>query len=148
MDPAYWVDNEKDIASIQFIAEYFQQTLNSKNNFDKNKLNNEFKDLKFVVSHYYQGVKALQLWKSILLYRSSEFPNISMLLCIGPSNSVVESGFSVLTATLTDLRLNLDNKTMEDLLLIRTNHKVWSPQERDEIIYSAHTSLKKKRRCT
>ena len=78
------------------------------------------------VSKYYSElkVKPVALWGKILTCKRKEFPNISFLveivLCLGPSNAFVEAGFSILTSMLSDRRMNLNHKTMEDLLLLIT----------------------------
>ena len=69
------------------------------------------------------------------------------MLPLGPSNSVVEKGFSQLTTMLSDRRLSMKPITMENLMIIKVNHLTWSPEERDEIIERAlEIYMQKKRR--
>lgn len=79
----------------------------------KCKIKSEWKEFKRMVKYFMNGVKAKDLWERILLYRRKEYRNVFMLaetvFCIGPSNSVVESGFSHLTCMLTDRRLSLSH---------------------------------------
>jgi hypothetical protein len=78
------------------------------------------------------------LWTKILKFRCKEYPNVcklvALLLAMGPSNSTVEKGFSMLNAMMSDRRLSLGADTMEDLFLVKGNQSVWSPQEVEEIL--------------
>ena len=126
--------------AIGFLEEHFSDTLEF-NGYDKSRTKSEQKDLKRIGKFFYKGVKTRAFWEAIFTYRCKEFPNICLiaeiLLCIGPSNSVVEGGFSQLTAMLLDRRLCLSHETMEDLLLIKTNDGVWTNSEREDIIETA-----------
>ena len=62
------------------------------------------------------------------------------------SNSVVEAGFSSLTATLTDRKLNMTHSVMENLLLLKINNMVWKEKDRNELIETALTEYTKFRR--
>ena len=104
-----------------------------------------------MVDMFYKGVKSSDLWQKILTYKEKQFPNICLLaeivLTLGPSNSVVEKGFSQLTAMLSDRRLSMKPITMGNLLIIKVNHLTWPPEERDEIIERAlEIYMQKKRR--
>ena len=63
------------------------------------------------------------------------------MLCIGVRNSTVEGGFNHLTALLTDCRLSMSHELMKDLMLIKTNHQLWTAAERDDIIEMILISL-------
>lgn len=95
-------------------------------------------------------MKAKVLWQKTFEYRRSEFPSICLLaeivLCLGPSNSIAEKGFSQLTAMLSDRRLSMGVDTMDDLLLVKVNNLSWTVQERDEIIDMALENYMKTRR--
>ena len=118
--------------------------------FDSSKISTEWKDFKSLVKHFYPKIKTLELWERILNYRKNQFPNISLLaeivLTIGVSNSVVEAGFSSLTAMLTDRRLNMTHSVMENLLLLKINNMVWKEKDRNKLIESALTEYTKSRR--
>ena len=68
------------------------------------------------------------------------------MLCIGVSNSTVEGGFSYLTALLTDRRLSMSHELMEDLMVIKTNHQLWTAAERDDTIEQTLLKLTEKKR--
>jgi hypothetical protein len=128
---------QKQLKSLEFLATHFQVPLESAG-FDGSKLKHEWSDLKRVVRFFYKGAKAKVMWEQIFEYRKSEFPNIcliaEMVLCLGPSNSMVEKCFSQLSAMLSDRRLSLGHGTMEDLLMVKVNDLSWDSSEREEII--------------
>ena len=62
------------------------------------------------------------------------------------SNSTVERAFSTLTNILTDKRLSMKHKRMEQILIISSNDKNWTIQERNEIIERAVDIYLQKRR--
>ena len=70
---------------------------------------------------------------------------VEVVMCIGPSNAIVEGGFSHLTAMLSDIRLNLAHNTMENLL-VKVNDLVWADEEREEVIQSALEKVMSTRR--
>ena len=137
INPANWSESNSEIESIKALAFHFKEPLEHLS-FQECKLEREWKDLKLMVKHFYSGVKGKQLWNNIFVYRKKEFPNVSLIaelvLCIGVSNSVVEGGFSHLTCMLSDKRLSLNHNTMENLLMIKINNKVWSESEKNGII--------------
>lgn len=153
LDPANWGDTENEVKCLHFLAEKFATSL-SANNFDLGKVKSEWIDLKRTVNFFMRGTKCKDLWERIFMYRRQEFPNVSLLaeivMCIGVSNSVVESGFSFLTSMLTDRRLSLSHQTMENLLIIKINDFVWTNEEKDELIEVAlknyMTSKRRKRK--
>ena len=95
-------------------------------------------------------MKSADLWERILTYRRADYVNVCLLvevvLAIGLSNSTVEAGFSFLSAMLSDIRLSLRHDTMEDLLIIKANDRLWTATERDAIIDLALTTYMGKRR--
>ena len=84
------------------------------------------------------GKSALQVWKSILQYKRTEFPNICLLVeiifSLSGSNSSVERAFSVLTMMLTDRRLKSSHDLLEMRMLIKINDKNWNDRDREEIM--------------
>ena len=66
--------------------------------FVQSSLKKEWPKLKKVVQYFYRGVTAKELWEKFFLYRRSDFVNVCLLveiiMCLGPSNSLVEKGFS------------------------------------------------------
>ncbi len=97
-------------------------------------------------------VDSEELWKKILGFKRSEFPNVcvlvEILISISGSNSTVERAFSTLTNILTDKRLSIKHKRMEQILIISSNDKNWTAQERNEIIERAVDIYLEKRRKT
>ena len=78
------------------------------------------------------------MWQRILTYRASEFKNVCSLaeicLYIGASNSTVDRRFSLLCKILTEKRLRISHKAMENCLLVATNSVNFTSAERDQII--------------
>ena len=151
LNPAHWRrrDEESELASMKALATHFAATLEM-SSFDGGKVKREWRNLKITVEAYYKGVKANELWERILIYRRAEYSNVCMLveiiLTIGLSNSTVEAGFSFLTAMMTDRRLSMNHDTMESLLVIKANDRIWSAKERDEIMADALKSYMSTRR--
>ncbi len=85
-------------------------------------------------------------------FKRSEFPItcalVEILISISGSNSTVECAFSTLTNILTDKRLSIKQKRMEQTLIISSNDKNWTAQERNEIIERAVDIYLEKRRKT
>ena len=91
--------------------------------------------------------------KKIFTYRKKELPNIlkivQLVLCCSSSNKAVKSSFSILTAMLSDRRLSMSHETMEDNMIISSNAKVLTEQEKEEILQNAMKKyLTNKRRKT
>ena len=84
------------------------------------------------------------------MYRRHEYPNFTIILelitSISGSNSSVERTFSTLTLLVSDHRLSMDHKTMENLLVIKSNDHVWSSTERKSILTRAVKLYLEKRR--
>ena len=68
------------------------------------------------------------------------------MLTLGPSNSVVESIFSHLTAMLSDRRLSLNHSTMEDLLILKCNASFFGPAEFEDLVERSLDVFLSKRR--
>ena len=81
------------------------------------------------------------MWQRILTYRASEFKNVcsfvEICLCIGASNSTVDRQFSLLSKILTEKRLRISQKAMENCLLVATNSVNFTSAGRDQIINDA-----------
>ena len=97
-----------------------------------------------------KNVDSEELWKKILGFKRSEFPNVcalvEILISVSGSNSTVERAFSTLTNILTDKRLSMKHKRMEQILIISSTDKNWTIQERNEIIERAVDIYLQKRR--
>ena len=95
-------------------------------------------------------MESRQLWDKILSCRRNEFPNLCLLvefaLCISASNSTVERAFSVVSLILSDRRLNMSHKMMEQCIMIFANDSNWSKSEREQLIERAVDLYMEKRR--
>lgn len=150
VDPANWQNNsEVEVTAMEALADHFSTTLGF-HGFQSSNIKKEWKSLKLMAKHFYAGVKAKDLWASILTCRKKEFPNVCMLveiiMAVGISNCTVENAFSFLTAMLSDRRLSMKHETMDELLMIRANHLVWSENEREQILDCALVNFMEKRR--
>ena len=89
--------------------------------------------------------------KKIFTYRKKELPNIlkivQLVLCCSSSNKAVKSSFSILTAMLSDRRLSMSHETMEDNMIISSNAKVLTEQEKEEILQNAMKKYLTNKRC-
>ena len=149
-DPKYWTnDKSYGYKEIKDFIEIFRPTITGLNEIQVFK---EWKMFKTFVLANYTGVDPRSLWEKVFLYQKSEYQNIcklaSIVMCFSGSNSTVERAFSLLTLLLSDRRLRLKHKTLEELLIININDKLWSAQERDEIIRHAADKFLSKRRLT
>ncbi|KAK6186633.1 hypothetical protein SNE40_005922 [Patella caerulea] len=140
IDPANWTDLTTENEFLEWCYTYFKVPLEYQN-FEVCKLKSEWKDFKYTVNYFFDGVGARNMWQQIFQHRKEQFPNIcklaEIILCIGPSNGVVEAGFSHLNSMLLDRRLCLNHGSMADLLLIKINDLVWTEKEKGLIINSA-----------
>lgn len=151
-DPRMWEDSrdygDKEIFEI---AEHFEVPL-GESGFNQFKLPIEWKKFKiWVKSHFnFANISAERVWKTLLNTKRNDYPNLSLIaeliLSIGGSNSSVERAFSLLTSILSNRRLKLRHKTIEDLMIIKLNDKIWSPSERNEILENALKIYLRKRR--
>ena len=74
------------------------------------------------------------LWRQILSFKRLQFPNlclvIELLITIAGSNSAIERVFCVLILLLNDRRLCMTHETMENLMIVKGNDKVWTEKEK------------------
>jgi hypothetical protein len=149
IDPSLWHEDPKDdLPQLKFLADYFLKRADSDDSqgsqmyvIKESMLAREWKDFRLLCKKQYPKFTTKQLWKQMFNYRRKNFPNLCKLaecvFSVGPSNSVVEAGFSHLTAMLNDRRRSLSHDTMENLLLLKVNHLVLTDQEREEILQKA-----------
>ena len=151
VDPAYWNEEPaKDLEKMDTLSNHFEEMGIS---IEKCRLKREWKELRALYDRFYATCNVLAFWKKIFAFKKQQFPNIcklvEMVLSIGPSNAVVECGFSQLTATLSDRRISLNHSTMENLLLLKVNSHVLNEEEVDKIMQlSVQKFLSKKRKRT
>ena len=97
-------------------------------------------------------MKACDLWRRILKFKKLEYPNLAVLaelvMCLSGSNSTVERSFSLLRNMLSDKRLSMHHNTMQMLLKIKLNDRLWQDNEREEILARALEIYQRKRRAT
>ena len=140
-NPEYWAD-EKDfgIDELEQFSSHFKEPLAAAK-FDFKKAIKEWKHVQRHIKQNLCGKPPLNIWKSIIQYKLSEFPNICLLVeivfSLSGSNSSVEQAFSILTMMLTDRRLNSSHELLEMRMLIKVNDKNWNETERKEIIKRA-----------
>ena len=109
-NPEYWTDDKEfGIDELEQFSSHFKEPL-AEAGFDWQKAIKEWKHVQRHIKQNLPGKSALQVWKSILQYKRTEFPNICLLVeiifSLSGSNSSVERAFSVLTMMLTDRRLS------------------------------------------
>jgi hypothetical protein len=147
IEPKNWEDSpENEIEQLDRLVQHFSTPL-SLTKFDQVLVPREWRRLRnHVKAHFARDLMAdqistLRIWEMILKFKKLEFPNICILaelvLSLAGSNSAVERSFSMLTTILTNRRLKMSHETLELLILIRCNDKVWSEEERKEIIERA-----------
>ena len=153
-DPKKWTD-DKDFGfeELKSFATHFATPLGEAS-YDASKVNSEFKRFRLFVKTHYSATEldAKKNWKHALLHQRGEFPNLCLLseliTSISGSNSSVERAFSTLTNMLSDRCLKLKHKTIEDMLLIKANHKIWDEKEREAILDRTTEIYLQKRRRT
>ena len=78
-----------------------------------------------------------KIWKLTINFHETQFPNlvklISLVLSILGSNSKAEKTFSTVTNILSDKRLSMNHKTLEDCLVIFGNNSLWKKHEKEII---------------
>ena len=94
----------------------------------------------FARSHH-SGLHAHSLWEKIFIYRRNEFKNVCLMtkivFSLSASNSMVERAFSLLILLLSDKRLSLKHETIESLIKINLSDKIWTKNEKNEILERA-----------
>jgi hypothetical protein len=127
--PSTWTDDHEELQQLKDVACHFKTCLEA-SGFKLDDLKREWVGIKRLVAHKYQRQlkDPLKLWKTLLNFHKIQFTNCCLLaevvLSVGVSNSMVESGFSRLTHLLSDRRLSMSHDTMEDMLLIQTNNNI------------------------
>ena len=142
-NPKNWTsDKYYGVDQMEKLIVHFKISLEAAK-FDEKLVYKEWKLFRnFVAANYGgTGLEANTLWGKVFVYKRKEFPNLCILaeivLCLSGSNSTLERAFSLLTLLLSDKRLSMSHKTMEDVILININDKLWSDVERNDIIKMA-----------
>ena len=157
-----WLDAQFWLPSVDYgrdqhltLYSHFKVVLDEAG-YDPTKVEKEWKQVRsFITCHYLKSEKPLAaaiIWQNILRYRRNEYPNISKLvslvIAMSGSNSTVERAFSLLTLILSDRRLSLKHKVINDIMLIKGNDKIWSPEEKTQLMERALDIYLSKRRVT
>ena len=151
LDPKYWDNASKEygVEQIKFVADLFTVPLQEAS-FDCESVIKEWKSLKYLQRSLYPTMEAGQFWEKILNFRHAEFPNLCLLVslcfCVSGSNSSVERAFSILTIILSDKRLRMSHKTMEECIIIAGNDTNWDKSDREKILSKAVEIYMGKRR--
>ncbi|XP_057295467.1 zinc finger protein 862-like [Hydractinia symbiolongicarpus] len=146
-----WPTDDKSFGfdKIKEMYFHFKQPLDF-NGYDEVVALCEWRSLRSFVKANHSGEEPLSVWKTVLTFKRTEFPNLCMLaelvLCLSASNSTVERAFSLLTLLLSNRRLTMSHVTMENLLCINLNNKIWTEKEREEITEMAVIKYLEKRR--
>ena len=134
---------------LKSLCKYFEMPLNFVG-FEEVLAMREWRSFKNYVNANHFGEETCNIWRAILQNKRQEYPNLSILaeliLCLSGSNSTVERAFSLLTLLLSDKRLSMAHVTMQDLMVISINNKIWSEGEREAITQAAVDRYMEKRR--
>ena len=139
-DPKSWTDEGNyGLSQLKELVTRFEIPL-SHTTYDNSKVFSEWKRFRNFVKVSYSNdlindkITATQIWQKIFQYRRSEYSNLCILAEIvmvhSGSNSSVERAFSMLTAMLNDRRLKMKLSTIESLMIVKINDKIWSAEER------------------
>ena len=140
VDPKNW-DDEKTygIDQITALISHFKVPLKAAG-FDSKAVFKEWRFFKNYVKANYIGLESLQLWKKIFNNKKEEYSDLCKLthivLSLSSSNSSVERAFSLLTLLLSNRHLRMNHDILQDLMLIN-NNKLWTPQEKKDIVGNA-----------
>ena len=154
-DPKNWsIEKDYGLNDISSLSSHFKIPLVAAG-YDETKIIAEWKRFRCFIKAQYSLTElddVTKIWKNVLLYKRDEFPNLCLLAelitSISGSNSSAERAFSILTCLLSDRRLKMKHQTIEDLLLIKCNNKIWDEKEKEEIIARATSIYLSKRRTT
>ncbi|KAK6171748.1 hypothetical protein SNE40_018183 [Patella caerulea] len=121
-DPA---DADYGKAEIICIGTHFRTSL-SFHKYSQDMALVEWKGIRKLVSSKFNHFKnSIMLWQQIFRHHHTEFPHIllviEIILTTGISSSTVERGISMLNRLMSHSRTSMNNKTIDDLLVIRIN---------------------------
>ena len=151
LDPKLWDNSNKMYgnAEINRLCVEFDVPLTAAG-FEKSKIFDEWRSVKILQRSLYSKMECLQFWEKMLGFRREEFPNMALLvelaLCMSGSNSSVERCFNILSLVLSDRRLGMSHDMMEKCMIIASNDKNWSREEKAMVINRAVDAYMQKRR--
>ena len=147
--PETWDQKRQVAAQITSFYEHFKETLDHAN-FQLNICLKEFRKFKNCVHVNHEGKKAREVMKEFYKTRRSEYPNLAkigeLIMCFSSSNSSVGKAFNLLTMLLTDQRLTNRHDTINVILNIKINDKVFTESEKNEILVAVVKSFMEKRK--
>ena len=144
-----WDQERQEAGQITSFYEHFKEPLDNAN-FRLNFCLKEFKKFKNYVHVNHEGKNVREIWREFYKTRQSEYPNLAkigeLIMCFSSSSSSVERAFNLLTMLLTDQRLTTSHDTLNAILNIKINDKVFTESEKNEILLAAVKGFMEKRR--
>ena len=149
-DPKNWTqDRNYGDDQLKQLSSHFEVPLKAAG-FNESLVKKEWRFFRNFVKVHHQGVNAKELWGKVFCHKRTEYPNLCLLgeiiFSFSGSNSTVERAFSLLTLLLTDKRLSMKHATMQSMLIININDKIWTETEREDIFSLAVDKYLQKRR--
>ena len=150
-DPIYWEPgNDYALNDFTQLLDKFHEPLQN-SGYNQHKVIKEWLSFRKFVALKLPNCSARELWRKTLNLKKNEYPNLCILaelvIVFSGSNSTVERSFNVLRNMLPDKRLSLHHDTMNMLLQIHLNDKLWTNKEREDILLRALAIYEEKRRC-
>ena len=149
-DPKQWTHNRTyGIDQLTELFGHFKEPLSAAN-YDHESALKEWKSFRAFANANYRSMAVNDLWEKVFQYKKREYPNLciisELVMCLSGSNSTVERAFNLITLIMSDRRLSLSHSTMEDIVTININDKLWIQSEREEIIRAAANKYEKAKR--
>ena len=140
-DPKNWDDEKTNgIDQITALISHFKVSLKAAG-FNSKAVFKEWRFFENYVRANNIDLESLQLWKKIFNNKKEEYSNLCKLmrivLSLSSSNSSAERAFSLLPLLLSNRRLCMNYDTLQNLMLININNKLWTSKEKKGIIENA-----------
>ena len=141
---------------ISTLAQHYSESL-AANNFDLEKSKSEWRLLQKITKRKYSTIRnKLIFWEKVFQNDSAQLTNILLLieicLAIAVAQGMVERGFSLTRRIITDTRTRLNNKSLDDLLVLRLNvpilKRILGNDYEDKLITKCVSVYTEKRRCS
>ena len=137
LDPKNWTqDRNYGDDQLTQLSSHFEVPLKDAG-FNESLIKKDWRFFRNFVKVHHQGVNTKELWGKVFCHKRTEYPNLCLLgeirFSLSGSNSTVEKAFSLLTLLLTDKRLSMKHATMQSILVININDKIWTETEREDI---------------
>ena len=148
-DPQTWDHKQQELAQITSFYEHFKEPLDHAY-FQLNICLKEFKKFKNYVHVNHEGKKTRKIWKEFYKTILLEYPNLvkigELMMCFSSSNASLERAFNLLTMLLMDQRLATSHDTLNPILYIKINDKVFTESEKNEVLVADVKHFMEKRR--